>query len=213
MKDSSKLAVAGAAFVGVLAWLKQKAQKVAGIGALSVDHPKVYVGTYGKYNNGSLFGEWVDLTKFDTYADFMDYIRELHKDEDDPEFMIQDYSGFPEAFYTESGMDEETFDRIKDYWEYVASDEDNREAYDVYTRYFGRDDDVDGYSPENFRERYVGWFARPADFVEHLLDEGLIDMQYLFDEYGMDTYLDYDAIWRTMQQDYTEAEGYYFYRR
>lgn len=26
--------------------------------------PSVYVGTYRKYNNGSLFGEWVDLDKF-----------------------------------------------------------------------------------------------------------------------------------------------------
>jgi hypothetical protein len=26
-------------------------------------HPAVYVGTYAKYNDGSLFGMWVDLVK------------------------------------------------------------------------------------------------------------------------------------------------------
>ena len=27
------------------------------------EHPSVYCGTYGKYNDGSLFGMWLDLTK------------------------------------------------------------------------------------------------------------------------------------------------------
>lgn len=50
--------------------------------------PQVYVGTYEKYNNGSLEGEWVDLTDFDNLKDFYRYIRELHKDEREPEFMF-----------------------------------------------------------------------------------------------------------------------------
>ena len=28
--------------------------------------PQIYVGTYAKYNNGSIFGEWVDLEIYDT---------------------------------------------------------------------------------------------------------------------------------------------------
>ena len=34
--------------------------------------PAVYCGTYGKYANGSIEGEWVNLTDFDTYEEFMD---------------------------------------------------------------------------------------------------------------------------------------------
>ena len=60
--------------------------------------PKVYVSTYAKYNDGSLGGEWVDLTDFDTYEDFVDYCSELHKDENDPEFMVQDYEGYPSSW-------------------------------------------------------------------------------------------------------------------
>lgn len=64
--------------------------------------PAVYVGTYGKYNRGSLAGEWVDLTQFSNIDEFYKYIRRLHKDERDPEFMFQDYENIPKVFITES---------------------------------------------------------------------------------------------------------------
>ena len=35
--------------------------------------PSVYVGTYGKYNNGSLFGKWVNLTDFTSKEEFYKY--------------------------------------------------------------------------------------------------------------------------------------------
>jgi hypothetical protein len=53
--------------------------------------PRIYVGTYGQYNNGSLFGKWFDLTD---YSDLEDCF-EFHKNEFDsdgcrPELMFQD---------------------------------------------------------------------------------------------------------------------------
>ena len=42
-------------------------------------HPALYVGTYGKYNGGSLDGMWVDLTTFSDYDDFMDFCHLLHR--------------------------------------------------------------------------------------------------------------------------------------
>lgn len=63
---------------------------------------RVYVGTYEKYNNGSLFGEWVDLTQFSNIDEFYKYIRRLHKDEPDPEFMFQDWENIPSVFISES---------------------------------------------------------------------------------------------------------------
>ena len=30
--------------------------------ATTLSEARVYVGTYGKYNNGSLFGAWLDLS-------------------------------------------------------------------------------------------------------------------------------------------------------
>lgn len=54
------------------------------------DTISVYCGTFGKYAAGSLAGEWVDLSQFAHMDEFMEYIRNLHKDEADPEFMFQD---------------------------------------------------------------------------------------------------------------------------
>ena len=51
----------------------------------------VYVGTYNKYNEGSLFGKWLDMSDYDSYEDFIAACKELHKDEDEPEFMFQDF--------------------------------------------------------------------------------------------------------------------------
>ena len=61
------------------------------------DTPKIYVGTYAKYNDGSLDGKWVDLTEYSDYDEFLAAMHELHSDEDDPEFMVQDYENFPDA--------------------------------------------------------------------------------------------------------------------
>ena len=32
--------------------------------AATLSEARVYVGTYGKYNNGSLFGAWLDLSDY-----------------------------------------------------------------------------------------------------------------------------------------------------
>jgi len=32
--------------------------------------PRIYVGTYGQYINGSLFGKWFDLTDYSDLKDF-----------------------------------------------------------------------------------------------------------------------------------------------
>ena len=39
---------------------------------------KVYVGTYAKYNNGSLFGAWLDLSDYSDKEEFYEACRELH---------------------------------------------------------------------------------------------------------------------------------------
>lgn len=59
--------------------------------------PKVYVGTYGKYNNGSLAGGWITLTDYKSYDEFVAACHRLHKDEPDAELMIQDCSDMPDG--------------------------------------------------------------------------------------------------------------------
>lgn len=52
---------------------------------------RVYVGTYAKYNAGSLSGAWLNLDNYSDEEEFLDACRNLHKDEEDPKFMYQDF--------------------------------------------------------------------------------------------------------------------------
>ena len=56
--------------------------------AATLSEARVYVGTYGKYNNGSLFGSWLDLSDYSDKEDFYEACREIHKDEEDAEYSL-----------------------------------------------------------------------------------------------------------------------------
>ena len=60
--------------------------------------PAVYVGTYGKYNNGSIDGKWLALSNYENADAFYKACRELHSDDPDPEFMFQDNENMPCEF-------------------------------------------------------------------------------------------------------------------
>lgn len=160
-------------------------------GNTSSDAPAVYVGTYGKYADGSIDGEWVKLTDFNDYDEFMDYIRELHNDEDDPEFMFQDYENFPSRWYSESGLSEETFEKIM---EWYMMDDDQRKAFEAYL-----DAGIGEDSVQEFEEHYRGHYNSPLDFAYELIDEtGLPD--------DVDSYFDYEAFGRDLTMDWHEGD-------
>ena len=69
--------------------------------AVTLSEARVYVGTYARYNNGSLFGKWLDLSDYSDKDEFLEACRKLHKDEQDPEYMFQDYENIPEALISE----------------------------------------------------------------------------------------------------------------
>lgn len=145
------------------------------------DDPAVYVGTYGQYNDGSLYGAWVNLSTFNDYDELMDFCHLLHHSEEDPEFMYQDYENFPSSWYSESCMDEETFDRII---EISRLDEDEREAYEDYL-----DDMNDNATIEEFREHYEGEWDDEEAFAEHIIEECYSDK--LNDDF-FSRYFDYE---------------------
>lgn len=78
--------------------------------AVTLSEARVYVGTYNKYNNGSFFGKWLDLSDYSDKDEFLEACRELHEDEQDPEFMFQDYENIPEALFSESWLSEKFFE-------------------------------------------------------------------------------------------------------
>ena len=155
------------------------------------DTPKIYVGTYAKYNDGSLDGKWVDLTEYNTYEEFVDACRELHSDEDDPEFMVQDYENFPEKWYHEAGLPtEEEFDKIN---EFYMMDDSKKEAYEVFVNYTGLD------SIEDFEVAYEGLFDSPQDFGYYAIDTwGIPD--------DPESYIDYEAFGRDLTMDWHQGD-------
>lgn len=75
--------------------------------------PKIYVGTYAKYNAGDLSGDWLSLRDFETYEDLIEACMELHSDEADPELMIQDCDDMPDGLTVGESITREEFDDIK----------------------------------------------------------------------------------------------------
>lgn len=91
--------------------------------------PKIYVGTYGMYNNGSLFGEWFDLTDYSDRNEFYKACYEFHRNEFDPELMFQDWEYIPEFLIAESWLHEDTYT----YFEAVAEmSSESAEAFELY---------------------------------------------------------------------------------
>ncbi len=125
--------------------------------------PALYCGTYHKYNCGSLFGMWLDLTSFDTFDDFIECCTMLHADEHDPEFMFQDFENFPSTWYCESGINEEIFDKIL---EFADLDQDEQKAFCEFIDMRGEDATI-----EDFREANCGKWESEEDFAENLMRE------------------------------------------
>ena len=164
--------------------------------------PSVYVGTYGKYNDGSLCGLWIDLSSFDDYDDFINFCKAIHADEEDPELMAQDYEGFPRQWYCESGMDEETFDHIKEYTE--MCDKHGAEAVDDYM-------DLDHDDLDDFEEAYCGEWDSEEDFARHIVEE-CYDLERTMG--SLADYFDYERYGRELfMWDYAMGEHGNVFRR
>ena len=149
-------------------------------------NPSIYCGTYGKYSGEKgICGLWIDLTTFYDYDDFVNFCNAIHADEEDPELMFQDYEGFPRQWYSESGMDEEDFDHIKEYCE--LCDKYDRDAVDDYMEFH---DELD-----SFEEAYCGHWDSEEDFARHIVEE-CYDLDRIMG--NLSNYFDYEAFARDL---------------
>jgi len=137
--------------------------------------PRVYVGTYGKYASGSLFGRWLDLDDYADKADFLEACAELHKGEHDPEFMFQDFEGIPEGMISESHVSEEL-------WDWLGLDDDEQELLAVYREHINQEGDI-----EEARDAFEGTHGSPEAWAEDYIDScGMLaempeNLRYYFD--------------------------------
>jgi antirestriction protein len=174
--------------------------------------PQIYVGTYAKYNNGSIEGEWVDLEIYDNKDDFYEYCKELHSDEDDAEFMFQDYEYIPKKLISECSVSDKLFD-------YIEAIKDMEDTTIEALGFFLDDKDINEDTDfeeliEEFNDEYQGYFdgseGAEVEFTYQYIEEhGILDgiperLQYYFDyeKYANDLFIN----------DYVEHDGHVFRR-
>lgn len=122
---------------------------------------RIYVGTYAKYNAGSIKGAWLNLEDYSDRDSFLEACRELHNDEDDPELMFQDFEGFPRDFYSESSAPPDAL------WAWLDLDEDDRELLAVYQEHVDSDADID-----RARDAFMGkGYLNEADWAAEWLED------------------------------------------
>ena len=157
--------------------------------------PSIYVGTYGQYNNGSLFGKWFDLTDYADKSDFIDAITEYHKAEYDPEFMFQDYEGIPEQFVSECSIDSA-------FWDYMDAVSSSHLDDDVFSAGMCL-----GIPYEEIEDKYQGHHNSKTDLAyEYIESTGMLsDVSD-----SISNYFDYDSFGRDLAMDYSEFDGHYF---
>ena len=159
---------------------------------------RIYVGTYAKYNDGSLFGKWLDLEDYIDSNEFYEACAKLHADEDDPEMMFQDWEGIPDGMVSECSVDPKCWSLIEAY------DEFGEDEVNAYCACFGE------WNESDFEARYRGEFSSWEDMAEVLLEE---TGQLNEIPESLRYYFDYEKYARDIRfsGDVAEHKGYFFW--
>lgn len=150
----------------------------------------IYCGTYAKYNEGSLFGEWLNLSDYCDKEEFWKACTELHNDEEDPEIMFQDWEGPFSDMIGESWISDLIFDI------YSKFEPCQFEALKVFLSLASQT-----YSDINelrtaFEDAYMGEYDSEIDFAESVMEEEIHripqHLQGYFDykSYACDLFMD-----------------------
>ena len=175
--------------------------------------PKIYVGTYGQYNSGSLFGKWFDLTDYADLKEFLQDCFEFHRNELDPELMFQDWENIPDFLISECSLHKEAFA----YFEATCEmDDETAEAFEIYCNQinywpsngYELEDQI-----ESFRESYQGFFGGGGK-------DATLEYAYQYVEgtgllsgvpQALERYFDYEAFAKDLLlEGYSEHEGHIF---
>jgi antirestriction protein len=165
----------------------------------------VYVGTYGKYNAGSIAGAWFDLEDYADYDDFIADCLNFHSDEADPELMFQDWQ-----CELSGGYISETYVH-RDLWKFFDLEDYERKLVVIYSEIA----DID-LSMKELIEQATDRFAGAHDDHTHFVIEYLEDMGFDFDALSACCVeIDYEGTWRNLEQDYccVRVNGYNYYFR
>lgn len=166
-----------------------------------LDTACIYVSTYAKYNNGSLYGKWLSLSDYSDYDELLTAMYELHSDESEPEFMLSDYEGC--ELFEKLGLIGGSFlsPEIYEIAEQINESEYNSEVYEGCIDCLGKMDFQSLYE-------YVNNFY----YGEHGSDEDFVQWLYEDDTFNIPNWvvIDWSATARSIMFDYFESNGHYF---
>ena len=151
---------------------------------MDLSEARIYVGTYAKYNNGSLQGEWVELSDFYDLDGFMERCSEIHEDEEEPEYMFQAWEEIPDCLIDEGHL-EENFFELRDELDRLNNTE--KEAFWVWADGNNAQLTQDAYSlVKSFQSDYIGSYASREDFAEELakMENDLPDFALIYFDFG-----------------------------
>ena len=140
--------------------------------------PRVYVGTYAKYNAGNLAGAWLSVDDYVDSYDFYKAAKELHSDECDDELMFQDHENRPEGLIGEFWIDENV-------WTYIEASDEEKEIFNIYRKAVGSEDDITA-----VLEAFQGVYRSPEDWAIQYFEDCMEVPQHL------ENYIDYSAFAR-----------------
>jgi len=166
---------------------------------------QIYVGTYAKYNNGDLTGEWLDLSDYSTAEELMEAMQETHEDEEDPEFMIQDMEEHAEALGVEESMSLEDWEQVYEALEALEASHLDIEIVAAYCENMGEAINADTISKAE--EAYQGQYDSDEEFAQEFAEElGCMDKKASWPY----TCIDWEWAARELMHDYFESNGHYF---
>jgi antirestriction protein len=158
--------------------------------------PSVYVGTYGKYNSGSIAGKWLDIADYADKDEFLTVCQDLHGP-GDHEYMFQDYENCPEGMISEGHIDEDLF-------AYAALDDDDKERLEGFLESFGscgtfeenleKSEESGQGKHDSFEDWAREFFEEVSEIPDHLA-----------------SYIDWERVASDMAYDYTQAENGWIY--
>ena len=174
--------------------------------AMDLNKARIYVGTYRKYNKGSLKGGWVDMADLYDLEEFRERCAKIHEDEEEPEYMFQDWENIPECLIDEGNL-EENFFELRD--ELDKLNDTEKEAFWVWAHYEGVNLCKDAYFlVRSFQSAFVGCYADKEEFAKEL-----VGMEHELSEFAL-SYFDYskyaDDLFMT---DFWFEDGYSFRNR
>ncbi|MGV8914132.1 MAG: antirestriction protein ArdA [Kaistella sp.] len=171
----------------------------------SLESFSIYCGTYSKFNNSNLYGKWLNLSDYSDFNGLMEAMRELHNDEDDPEFHFQDYEC--SEFFINQNLIGESFlsDEIYQIAEKLDSSSYDFDVIEAFGDCFGQNNDINELL-DKVSENYYGYYDSDEDFAENLLN----DMGEIPQSFPSYIYIDYEKTARNLMFDFSCSNNHYF---